>query len=155
MKAPRVKGVDMPSQVASVYQAKYGLSLRPVIFTGIFIVACVIVLVTPGALWPRIVVAAISGLLALLTAATELPRKTALRIDSSGVTLRQYSQQPRSAAFCPWGDVEKLLIWQSHGITYVGVQRRAGAARPPRFVTPASRSELVLQPQPVILAWPR
>jgi hypothetical protein len=132
----------MPSRVASVYQAKYGWSLRPVIFTGIFIAVCVAGLVAPGALWLRIVVAGVFGLLALLTAATELPRRTALRIDSSGVTLRQYTQQPRSAAFCPWEDVEKLLIWQSHGITYVGVKRREGAARPCGLVTPASRAGL-------------
>lgn len=93
---------------------------------------------------PTIAAQRIFGVLALLTGTTGLTRKTALRVYSSGLTLRQYPQQPRSAAFCPWGDVEKLLIWQSHRLTYMGVQRRERAARPPRFVTPASRAELAV-----------
>lgn len=131
----------MLSRNARLYQAKYGWNLRPVIFSGILILICVIVLVEPGALWIRIL-AGVFGLVGVFTASAGLTRKTALRIDSSGVTLREYPQQPRSAAFYPWTDIEKLLVWQSHGLTYVGVQRREGAARQRRFVAPAFRAEL-------------
>ena len=132
----------MASRDAFIYEVKYGRKPRPIVFSGVFLLVCVVILLEPGALWKRIVVVGIFGILALFTAATVVKRQTALRVDSSGVTLRQYPEQPSSAAFYPWEDVEKVLIWQFQGLTFVGVRRREGAAPRPRFVAPSSRAEL-------------
>lgn len=134
----------MPPGEAPIYEAKYGWNRQSVKVIGICLAFCVVILVVPAPLWARIFVVGFFGLGALIITAAGLTRRTALRIDSSGVAVCQYALQPRSAAFYPWEDIEKLLIWQFQRLKHVGVQRREGAAPLPKRLRPTSRAALAI-----------
>ena len=73
--------------------------------------------------------------------AAGLSRKTALRVDARGVTLCQSPFFRSAAAFYPWADVRRIVLWQYQRLDFVGVQRREGAQEPTgRFTGPASRA---------------
>jgi hypothetical protein len=134
----------MPAGELGVYEAKYGWNRQSArVITGC-VAFCVVMLVIPAPLWARVLVIGFFGLGTLMVAAAGLTRRTALRVDASGVSLCQYPLQPRSAAFYPWEDVEKLLIWQYQRLVHVGVQRREGAAPLPKGVRPTTRAALAV-----------
>jgi hypothetical protein len=94
---------------AGVYEAKYGWNRQPARVIGISLAFCLVMLVVPAPLWARIFVVGFFGIGAVIITAASLTRRTALRIDPSGVSVRRCVLQPRSAAFYPWEDVEKIL----------------------------------------------
>jgi hypothetical protein len=131
-----------PAGESPIYKAKYGWNRQSAKVIGGSLAFCVVMLVIPAPLWARIFVVGFFGLCALIITAASLTRRTALRIDSAGVALCQSPLQPRSAAFYPWEDVEKILIWQFQRLRHVGVQRREGAAPLSKRVRPTSRAAL-------------
>jgi hypothetical protein len=133
---------------SDVYEAKYGWNGQSARLIGIAIVFCVVVLVVSVPLWFRIVAIVFFGGGALLFAGINLTRRTALRVDSSGVTLCRSPLYPKSTTnLYPWPEISQVVIWQPAirsrliRTEYVGVRRHAGA--PPltgRFTGPRSRS---------------
>ena len=143
-RAPRRSDIIqvVPAGESPVYEAKYGLNRQSARLITICLAFCALMVVLPASLWARIFVVGLAGLGVLIVAAASLTRRTALRVDAAGVSLRQSPLQPGSAAFYPWEDIEKLLIWQYQRLVYVGVQRREGAAPLPRRAGPTARAAL-------------
>jgi hypothetical protein len=110
-----------------VYEAKYGWNRQAAKVIGICLTFCVVVLVVTTPLWLRIVTVGFFGVGGLLILTLCFTRKTALRIDASGMTMSKSPLNPRSTRFYPWEDVEKIFIWQYNQLKIVGVQRREGA----------------------------
>jgi hypothetical protein len=107
----------------------------------ILLVFCAVVIALPAALWARIFVLAACaiGLVILLSAG--LSRKTALRVDPSGITLCQSPFFRSAVNFYPWGDVRRIVLWRYERLEYLGVQQREGAPEPKgAFTGPASRA---------------
>src|SRR5262245_33433135 len=123
-----------------VYEAKFrGRNAGRMVI--ILLVFCAVVIVLPAALWARIFVLAACaiGLVILLSAG--LSRKTALRVDLSGITLCQSPFFRSAVNFYPWGDVRRIVLWRCERLEYLGVQRREGAPEPKgAFTGPASRA---------------
>src|SRR5262245_6505644 len=121
-----------------VYEAKFrGRNAGRMVI--ILLVFCAVVIVLPAALWARIFVLAACaiGLVILLSAG--LSRKTALRVDPSGITLCQSPFFRSAVNFYPWGDVRRIVLWRYERLEYLGVQRREGAPEPKgAFPGPAS-----------------
>lgn len=111
-----------------VYEARYGLNRQSGKVIGGSLIFCAVILLIPSPLWARILVVGFFGLCALVLLSVSLTRKTALRVDSAGVTTRSYPLQPRSTRFYRWEDIDKILIWQYQRMKSVGIQRRDAAA---------------------------
>ena len=134
----------MPPGEAPIYEAKYGWNRQSAKVIGACLAFCIVMIVVPAPLWARIFVIGFFGLGALALGAASLTRRTALRIDSSGITLGRSPLQSRSAVLYPWEDVERLLIWQYQRLMHVGVQRREGATPLPVRISRASRTALAI-----------
>ena len=107
----------------------------------ILLVFCAVVIVLPAALWARIFVLAACGLGLVILLSAGLSRRTALRVDATGVTLCQSPFFRSAVNFYPWGDVRRIVLWRYERLEYLGVQRREGAPEPKgAFTGPASRA---------------
>jgi hypothetical protein len=131
-----------------VYEAKYGWNLQAAKLVGLALVFCAAVFVVSVPLWFRILAIVFFGGGALVFAGVNLTRRTALRVDSSGVTLCRSPLYPKSAtSHYPWSDITQVVIWQPTirsrliRTEYVGIRRQAGAPRlTGRFTGPRSQS---------------
>jgi hypothetical protein len=95
-------------------------------------------------LFIRIPVMAVFGWFAVISVATALSRRIALRVDETGVTFGggpfRYGATTRSH---PWRDIESIILWKRYlpfsigrwtpfsfgPIEYIGLRRRPGAPR--------------------------
>ena len=78
----------------------------------------------------RVLLVAFCGWGAFLSAFVPASRKTALRVDASGVTLGgnplRYKKSTRTV---PWDEVQRVFLWRRRpGVRYLSVERPAGAA---------------------------
>jgi hypothetical protein len=107
----------------------------------ILLAFCALVLIAPAPLWARIFVIGACGTGLVILLAAGLSRKTALRVDASGVTLCQSPFFRSAVAFYPWADVRRIVLWRYQRLDFIGVQRREGAPEPTGpFTGPASRA---------------
>ncbi|GAA5115016.1 hypothetical protein [Haloechinothrix salitolerans] len=119
---------------AAEYEERYGPNPRSVIF---LLVSAVFVGVF---LWPgpdipilvRVLGLALFGGGSVIMLLLMFSRKTALRVDSSGITLGGSPPRYRATtAFVPWRDVVAVVLWRQRmapgaRMDYVGVQRKKG-----------------------------
>jgi len=132
-----------------VYEARPGINARSLFLIALFILFCVLAVVTPMSLGLRIIVIGFFGLGGLLYAASlayaMATRQVALRIDATGVTMRP---RPLSATarFRPWEDIDTIVIWQFRRNPYLGIVPRPGApsllSRPSGYLSRVSTSYL-------------
>ena len=123
-----------------VYEARFR-GPKTVRIVVILLAFCAIMLIAPAPLWARIFVIGACGIGLVILLAAGLSRKTALRVDASGVTLCQSPFFRSAVAFYPWADVQRIVLWQYQRLDYIGVQRRKGAPEPTGpFTGPASRA---------------
>jgi hypothetical protein len=123
-----------------VYEARFR-GPKTVRIVVILLAFCAIMLIAPAPLWARIFVIGACGIGLVILLAAGLSRKTALRVDASGITLCQSPFFRSAAAFYPWADVQRIVLWQYQRLDYIGVQRRKGAPEPTGpFTGPASRA---------------
>jgi hypothetical protein len=132
----------MPTGESPIYETRYGLNRQSATAIGACLAFCVVIIAVPAPLWARIFVAGFFGFGAVILGAASLTRKTALRIDSAGITLSTSPLRPRSTVLYPWEDVDRVLIWQYQRLVHVGVQRRDGAAPLPLRISGVSRAAL-------------
>jgi len=123
-----------------VYEARFA-SPKTARLAIILLAFCAVVLVLPASLLARIVVVVPCGIGLVILLAAGLSRKTALRVDADGVRLCQSPFFRSAAAFYPWADLRKILLWRYQRLQYIGVERREGAPEPTgAFAGPASRA---------------
>ena len=123
-----------------VYEARFR-GPKTVRIVVILLAFCAIMLIAPAPLWARIFVIGACGIGLVILLAAGLSRKTALRVDASGVTLCQSPFFTSAVALYPWADVQRIVLWQYQRLDYIGVQRRKGAPEPTGpFTGPASRA---------------
>ena len=123
-----------------VYEARFR-GPKTVRLVIILLAFSAVMLIAPAPLWARIFVIGACGIGLVILLAAGLSRKTALRVDASGVTLCQSPFFRSAAAFYPWADVRRIVLWQYQRLDFIGVQRREGAPEPTgRFTGPASRA---------------
>ena len=107
----------------------------------ILLVFCAVVIVLPAALWARIFVLAACGLGLVILLSAGLSRRTALRVDATGVTLCQSPFFRSAVNFYPWADVRRIVLWRYQRLEFLGVERREGAPEPKgAFTGSASRA---------------
>ena len=123
-----------------VYEARFR-GPKTVRIVVILLAFCAIMLIAPAPLWARIFVIGACGIGLVILLAAGLSRKAALRVDARGVTLCQSPFFRSAAAFYPWADVQRIVLWRYQRLDYIGVQRRKGAPEPTGpFTGPASRA---------------
>jgi hypothetical protein len=130
------------------YEARYGWNRQSLRQISIALVFCAVVLVISVPLWFRILAIAFFGGAALVFAFASVTGRTAVLVESAGITLCTSPLYPKATTrLYPWEDVTEVVIWRAaglrprHPLEYVGVQRRAGA--PPltgRFTGRSSQS---------------
>jgi hypothetical protein len=112
----------------AAYEARYGWNRQSALVIAGCGAFCLAVLVLPAPLWLRVTTIGFFGLGGLVIVAAVLTRKTALRVDESGVTMNASPLSARPARFYPWEDVDAVVIWQYNRLKKVGIVRRDGAA---------------------------
>ena len=118
-----------------VYEARYGWNRQSLRQISVALVFCAVVLVISVPLWFRILAIAFFGGAALVFAFASVTGRTAVRVESAGITLCTSPLYPKATTrLYPWQDVTEVVIWRATGsrprgnpLEYVGVQRRAGA----------------------------
>lgn len=118
-----------------VYEAKFGWNRQSARLAGIFVFLMVLAALPSDPLWLRITLLALVGGSGLLFPAGALTRRTALRADAAGLTMRRTPLARFATTFYPWEDIERVIIWKYQRMNAIGVQRRYGAvplrSRPP------------------------
>jgi hypothetical protein len=123
-----------------VYEARFR-GPKTVRLVVILLVFCAVMLIAPAPLWARIFVIGACGVGLVILLAAGLSRKTALRVDASGVKLCQSPFFRSATASYPWADVQRIVLWRYQRLDYIGVERRKGAPEPTGpFTGPASRA---------------
>jgi len=123
-----------------VYEARFR-GPKTVRLVIILLAFSAVMLIAPAPLWARIFVIGACGIGLVILLAAGLSRKTALRVDASGVTLCQSPFFRSASAFYPWADVRRIVLWQYQRLDFIGVERRQGAPEPTGpFTGPASRA---------------
>ncbi|MPY97782.1 MAG: hypothetical protein GEU97_07235 [Actinophytocola sp.] len=115
------------------YEERYGPTQRNVavlLISAVFVAALVWLPDTPLLVQiPGLALFGGGGVLMLLIM---FSRKTALRVDSSGITLGGFPLRYRATtAVVPWHDIVAVVLWRQHmafgaRMDYVGVQRKNG-----------------------------
>jgi hypothetical protein len=129
------------------YEARYGWNRQSLRLIAICLGFCAVSFLSHE-LWLRILVLAFFGGGAVLMAYMSLSRRTAVRVDASGLTLCTSPLYAMSTTRkFPWDDIAKIVIWRGaasgriNRLEYVGVERRPGAAPlAGRFVGATSQS---------------
>ncbi|MGX1543693.1 hypothetical protein [Streptomyces adustus] len=124
----------MNDSEAPVYEALYGFDRRTISVLAISALFSVLLLVHSSGvpLGLRIVGLLLFGGGGLLMAAGALTRKTAFRVDATGILLGGSPVRYRATtAHVPWQDITAVVLWQQpvpHSVLpWVGVARREGA----------------------------
>ena len=113
-----------------VYEERYGWNRQSVRLIFASLVLCVAVLIIPMPSWVRIPVIGVLGLGALALALLGLSRRTAFRVDATGVALRASVFSRGDPQFFPWSDIQNLVLWQHTRVWCIGVQRVATQQAP-------------------------
>jgi hypothetical protein len=113
-----------------VYEERYGWNRQSVRLIFASLVLCVAAFIIPMPSWVRLPVMGFLGLGAALLAVFALSRRTAFRVDATGVTLRASVFSRGDPQFYPWRDIQNLVLWQHTRVWCIGVQRRSAAPRP-------------------------
>src|SRR5215831_12934625 len=101
-----------------VYEARFRgpKTVRMVI---ILLAFCAIMLIAPAPLWARVFVIGACGIGLVILLAAGLSRKTALRVDASGVRVCRSPFFRAATAFYPWAEVEKIVLWRFQRLEYI------------------------------------
>ncbi len=119
----------MTSHSGPAYQASYGRTWKHFIGIGFGFVVSAIFLPAAVPAWQKLIVVGVFGGTAVMLARMALSRKSALRVDAAGVTIRPYPLRFKVIAFYPWEDVDRILLMPL-GHTpaqYVQIKLRDGA----------------------------
>jgi hypothetical protein len=122
-----------------VYEERYGWNRQSVWLICASLLVCVVVLVIPAQLWIRVPVSGALSLGAVIPAMFRLGRRTAFRVDATGVTLRASVFSLGDPQFYPWADIQNLVVWEHTRVWCIGVQRRGRAWVPAGPASPAAR----------------
>jgi hypothetical protein len=117
-----------------VYEERYGWNRQSVRLILASLVLCVAALIVPMPWWIRLPVTGFLGLGAAVLAVFALSRRTAFRVDATGVTLRASVFSRGDPQFYPWRDIQNLVLWQHTRVWCIGVQRRNAGQRAPAEV---------------------
>jgi hypothetical protein len=107
-----------------VYEERYGWNRQSVRLIFASLVLCVAALIIPMPSWIRLPVIGFLGLGAAVLAVFALSRRTAFRVDATGITLRASVFSRGDPQFYPWRDIQNLVLWQHTRVWCIGVQRR-------------------------------
>lgn len=108
------------------YAVKYRLNWETLSVVASCAAFCAVVVIFPVPRGLRVQTLGFFGLGGLYLAAVRVSWGTAIRVDQSGVTVRQ-SRRPRSSeTVYPWEDIDRLLIWQYESGKRLGIRCRDG-----------------------------
>lgn len=119
-----------------MYEAKYGWNRKTVLVVCVAAVFTVLLLtldVSAPVRWAGIVLFGGGG---LLMAYNALSRKTAFRVDASGVLLGGTPlRYAATTAHVPWADIAALVLWRQHvpgtAMPWIGIVLHPGVTPPP------------------------
>lgn len=131
------------------YETRPGINWRSVFVVAVCAIFCLVILTMPSSIVVQVLglgLFGVGGLLYVVGLAYAMAtRQVALRIDATGVTMRP-TPLSSTTRFCPWQDIEALVIWDFRRNPHLGIVPRPGAApllnRPPGFLSRASTSYL-------------